>query len=164
MATSRRVSLLRAFSIGGLYREGLHSGIYTMYCPNDAGKAGTELWMAWNVQGECVIEVDRDSGNVLRSWGSNTFYMPHGLTVDHNGFVWLTDVGLHQVRRKNHTTQHWPKIGALSKDLAALIGPTGLQVQPRGREADGVGESVGTRGWAGPLLQANPREHGSDSH
>ncbi|OON16526.1 NHL repeat protein, partial [Opisthorchis viverrini] len=27
----------------------------------------------------------------------NTFYMPHGLTVDPEGNIWVTDVGLHQV-------------------------------------------------------------------
>jgi peptidylamidoglycolate lyase len=44
------------------------------------------------------MEIDRDSGAVLRSWGSNIFYMPHGLTVDQHGNLWLADTGLHQVR------------------------------------------------------------------
>lgn len=30
-------------------------------------------------------------------WGANTFYMPHSITVDNMGNVWVTDVGLHQV-------------------------------------------------------------------
>lgn len=37
------------------------------------------------------------SGKLLNSWGQNRFIMPHGLTVDHEGNLWLTDVGLHQV-------------------------------------------------------------------
>ncbi len=32
-----------------------------------------------------------------RRWGANTFYMPHSITVDNQGNVWVTDVGLHQV-------------------------------------------------------------------
>lgn len=31
------------------------------------------------------------------SWGSNKFYMPHGLTIDYKNNFWLTDVALHQV-------------------------------------------------------------------
>ena len=33
---------------------------------------------------------------MLQSWGANLFYMPHGLTVDPEGNVWVTDVGLQQ--------------------------------------------------------------------
>jgi peptidylamidoglycolate lyase len=34
---------------------------------------------------------------VKSSLGAHLFYMPHGLTVDHEGNIWVTDVGLHQV-------------------------------------------------------------------
>lgn len=44
-----------------------------------------------------VSVMDGKTGQLLFSWGENRFIMPHGLTVDHNGHVWLTDVGLHQV-------------------------------------------------------------------
>ena len=37
------------------------------------------------------------AGEVLASWGSDFFYMPHMVTIDRWGHVWLTDVGLHQV-------------------------------------------------------------------
>ncbi|MBN8421238.1 MAG: 6-bladed beta-propeller [Verrucomicrobia bacterium] len=37
------------------------------------------------------------TGRLLNSWGANRFIMPHGLTVDQAGNLWLTDVGLHQV-------------------------------------------------------------------
>jgi streptogramin lyase len=33
------------------------------------------------------------------STGKNMFYMPHGLTVDGAGNMYLTDTGLHQVMR-----------------------------------------------------------------
>ena len=36
-------------------------------------------------------------GKVLASWGEGMFLMPHMVTIDQWGFVWLTDVGLHQV-------------------------------------------------------------------
>jgi peptidylamidoglycolate lyase len=40
---------------------------------------------------------DGPTGRLLATWGENRFIMPHGLTIDHKGNVWLTDVGLHQV-------------------------------------------------------------------
>ncbi len=44
-----------------------------------------------------VSVIDGTSGELLFCWGENRFIMPHGLTLDHEGHVWLTDVGLHQV-------------------------------------------------------------------
>lgn len=44
-----------------------------------------------------VSVIDGGSGKLLATWGQNRFIMPHGLTVDHEGNLWLTDVGLHQV-------------------------------------------------------------------
>lgn len=44
-----------------------------------------------------VSAFDGATGRLLSSWGANRFIMPHGLTVDHAGNLWLTDVGLHQV-------------------------------------------------------------------
>jgi peptidylamidoglycolate lyase len=44
-----------------------------------------------------VSVIDGASGRLLATWGRNLFIMPHGLTVDHEGNLWLTDVGLHQV-------------------------------------------------------------------
>ena len=38
----------------------------------------------------------QDTGAVISSWGENKFLMPHGLTVDFEGNIWVTDVGLHQ--------------------------------------------------------------------
>uniref|UniRef100_A0A182M7E9 peptidylamidoglycolate lyase n=1 Tax=Anopheles culicifacies TaxID=139723 RepID=A0A182M7E9_9DIPT len=44
-----------------------------------------------------VLKFTHDSGNLLQEWGENLFYMPHGLTIDHEQNYWLTDVALHQV-------------------------------------------------------------------
>jgi peptidylamidoglycolate lyase len=40
---------------------------------------------------------DGATGRLLSTWGEKRFIMPHGLTVDQEGNLWLTDVGLHQV-------------------------------------------------------------------
>lgn len=44
-----------------------------------------------------VSMIDGASGKLLATWGEGRFVMPHGLTVDDDGNLWLTDVGLHQV-------------------------------------------------------------------
>lgn len=44
-----------------------------------------------------VIVFNATTGHVLFEWGSNRFYLPHGLTVDSENNVWVTDVALHQV-------------------------------------------------------------------
>lgn len=49
------------------------------------------------IEAPTVSVIDAATGRLLNSWGANMFIMPHGLTVDHEGNLWLTDVGLHQV-------------------------------------------------------------------
>jgi DNA-binding beta-propeller fold protein YncE len=41
--------------------------------------------------------IDTKKFQKINSWGAGQFYMPHGLTVDSEGNVWVTDVGLQQV-------------------------------------------------------------------
>lgn len=41
--------------------------------------------------------INSDTMQEMDSWGANRFYMPHGLTIDFESNVWLTDVGSHQV-------------------------------------------------------------------
>jgi peptidylamidoglycolate lyase len=49
------------------------------------------------IEAPTVSVIDGTSGKLLSSWGANMFIMPHGLTVDHESNLWLTDVGLHQI-------------------------------------------------------------------
>jgi peptidylamidoglycolate lyase len=48
---------------------------------------------------DAILVLDPDTGSVVSSTGKNMFYMPHGLTVDGAGNMYLTDTGLHQVMR-----------------------------------------------------------------
>jgi sugar lactone lactonase YvrE len=38
-----------------------------------------------------ILKFDRSSGKVLKSWGAGLFNFPHGLHVDKDGNVWVTD-------------------------------------------------------------------------
>lgn len=45
-----------------------------------------------------IVTIDSKTKQILDSWGENLFFLPHGLTIDHqNKSIWLTDVALHQV-------------------------------------------------------------------
>lgn len=46
-----------------------------------------------------VLALDKTTGKVVYKWGRNLFYMPHGLTIDHENNAWITDVALHQVMK-----------------------------------------------------------------
>lgn len=72
---------------------------------------GSQVWQADSFNGEynfntrkystiksdTIVVLNRNTGKLVQSWGSDMFYMPHGLTVDNDGNVWVTDVGRHQV-------------------------------------------------------------------
>lgn len=51
-----------------------------------------------SVETDAIVIIDKND-NVKRSFGRGMFYLPHGLTVDKKGNIWVTDVALHQVFR-----------------------------------------------------------------
>ncbi|XP_043283020.1 peptidyl-alpha-hydroxyglycine alpha-amidating lyase 1-like [Venturia canescens] len=48
------------------------------------------------IKHDTILLYDKTGRKVLQ-WGRNMFYLPHGLTIDHEGNYWMTDVALHQV-------------------------------------------------------------------
>lgn len=44
----------------------------------------------------CILQVDRETGNVIRKFGEDTFFMPHGITVTRDA-IWVTDTGTHMI-------------------------------------------------------------------
>jgi len=51
-----------------------------------------------------LLTVNTKNGQIISQFGNDTFYMPHGLSIDNDGNLWLTDVAMHQVF-KYDTTQ-----------------------------------------------------------
>ncbi|XP_004531283.1 peptidyl-alpha-hydroxyglycine alpha-amidating lyase 1 isoform X1 [Ceratitis capitata] len=49
------------------------------------------------IRDNTVLALERKTGQVVYGWGKGLFYMPHGLTIDHENNAWVTDVALHQV-------------------------------------------------------------------
>ncbi|XP_022332159.2 peptidyl-glycine alpha-amidating monooxygenase A-like isoform X2 [Crassostrea virginica] len=50
------------------------------------------------IQANCIV-VYNSAGQVIRQFGKDMFFLPHGISVDDKLNVWVTDVGLHQVMR-----------------------------------------------------------------
>ncbi|XP_063589457.1 peptidyl-glycine alpha-amidating monooxygenase A-like isoform X2 [Penaeus indicus] len=44
-----------------------------------------------------LLHLHKENGQIIDKWGENLFFMPHGLTLDKDDNIWVTDVGLHQV-------------------------------------------------------------------
>ncbi|WP_395738079.1 peptidyl-alpha-hydroxyglycine alpha-amidating lyase family protein [Prosthecobacter sp.] len=62
-----------------------------------SGRVWTKPFPKEPIAAPTVSVFEGATGRLLSTWGANRFIMPHGLTVDHTGNLWLTDVGLHQV-------------------------------------------------------------------
>lgn len=46
-----------------------------------------------------IVTLTNSTGTKISAFGANLFFLPHGLTVDHEDNIWTTDVGLHQVMK-----------------------------------------------------------------
>lgn len=51
------------------------------------------------IKDDTILIIDGEDGSSVTSFGSNLFYMPHGITSDNMGNLWITDVARHQVMR-----------------------------------------------------------------
>lgn len=98
------------------------------------------------IKSSTILVIDRDSGKLLKSWGENLFIMPHGLTVDNENNVWVTDVGLHQVFKFNADGKMLLKLGEAKvsgNDSVHFDRPTDIAIAGDGSiyVSDGYGNS-----------------------
>jgi quinoprotein glucose dehydrogenase len=82
-----------------------------------------------------VLEFDGESGKLLHSWGADTFLVPHGISIDGEDNVFLTDVGLQQVFKFTHAGKLLfaigePRVGAW--DATHFNQPTDIGIRPDG--------------------------------
>lgn len=74
-----------------------------------------------------VFMVEPSDGRLLKAWGAGAFIMPHGLSIDADDNVWVTDVGLHQVMKFSHDGQLLLTLGVpgvAGNDAAHFARPT----------------------------------------
>ncbi|TAL37362.1 MAG: hypothetical protein EPN98_03500 [Phenylobacterium sp.] len=62
-----------------------------------AGRTWSEPLPLDAIKAPTVAVFDAATGRFLREWGAGAFAMPHGLSVDAQDNVWLTDVALQQL-------------------------------------------------------------------
>ncbi len=84
---------------------------------------------------DAVLEIDADSGRLIRSWGANRFLVPHGITIDSANNVFLTDVGLQQVFKFSHDGTLVFAVGEARVgkwDATHFNQPTDIAIRPDG--------------------------------
>ena len=93
-----------------------------------------------------ILELDKTTGKIINSWGAGLFIMPHGLTIDKDNNVWVTDVGSHQIFKFTHEGVLLMKLGEAGvpgDDTAHFNMPTDIAVTNDGSfyVSDGYGNS-----------------------
>jgi len=93
-----------------------------------------------------MLKIDTHSGEVLKEWGDGLFCWPHGLNVDKDGNIWVTDVGLHQVFKFDENGVLLMKLGVTGEagsDTMHFNKPTDVAVAEDGSfyVSDGYGNS-----------------------
>lgn len=98
------------------------------------------------IPGKTVLLIDKETGELKEAWGENFFIMPHGLSVDKDNNVWVTDVGRHQVFKFSHEGHLLMQVGESKMpgtDAAHFNRPTDVAVAADGSfyVSDGYGNS-----------------------
>jgi peptidylamidoglycolate lyase len=98
------------------------------------------------IAGKTILIINKDNGTLINSWGADQFIMPHGLTVDRENNIWVTDVGLHQVFKFSHEGKLLLKLGEAGiagHDSVHFNKPTAVAVAKDGSfyASDGYGNS-----------------------
>ncbi len=85
--------------------------VFVFHRPGRKWKILEEVFPDSLISANTILLLDRQTGKILSSWGNNLFIMPHGLTVDKDNNVWVTDVGLHQIFKFSHEGKLLMKLG-----------------------------------------------------
>jgi len=87
------------------------------------------------IQPPTILSFDGKTGKPLNSWGVNLFLNPHGLAIDHEDNIWVTDCGRQQVLKFANDGRLMMTVGEQGK--AGLDGqhfnqPTDIAIAPDG--------------------------------
>jgi peptidylamidoglycolate lyase len=98
------------------------------------------------IRSKTILIIDRCNGKLIGSWGDNLFIMPHGLTIDTENNIWVTDVGLHQIFKFSHDGKLLIKLGEANvsgNDSLHFNKPTDIAIAKDGSfyVSDGYGNS-----------------------
>jgi peptidylamidoglycolate lyase len=82
-----------------------------------------------------VLVLDPATGAVVSSWGKDVFLVPHSITFDRDGNVWVSDTGLHQVMKFSPDGRRLMVLGEArvpGTDAAHFNQPSGVTVADDG--------------------------------
>ena len=100
-----------------------------------SGRVWSQPFPADPIAANTISVLDGKTGALLDSWGAGQFILPHGLTIDSQGNVWLTDVGLHQVFKYSPAGEGLLTLGEArvpGADASHFNLPTDVAVLPDG--------------------------------
>lgn len=111
-----------------------------------AGRKWSDPFPKEFIDKNTILELDEETGIIIKEWGANLFIMPHGLTVDKEDNIWVTDVGLHQILKFSHDGQLLMTLGIAKtpgNDSLHFNLPTDVAVADDGSfyVSDGYGNS-----------------------
>ena len=89
-------SLPSNFKLGQVTGVAVDAGSH-VYVFHRSDRTWTTPFPKEAIHGQTIAVFDAKTGKLLSTLGNQTFIMPHGLSIDNNGYLWLTDVGSHQV-------------------------------------------------------------------
>jgi sugar lactone lactonase YvrE len=95
-------------------------------------------------RGKTPVQIFDAAGNRLSAWGEGEFQKPHGIGLDPDGSVWITDTGLHVARKYSPDGNRLLSLGTPGEagdDTSHFNQPTDVAVAPDGTTyvSDGYG-------------------------
>lgn len=77
-----------------IFHRGSHRWLASTFDVNDVYQPSKEA----PISEETIVTIDPADKKIIRAWGRDIFFLPHGLSLNLAGnSLWLTDLGLHQV-------------------------------------------------------------------
>ena len=87
----------------------MHSSKYSHFSSSFIGNEfNTKVYGP--IDEDVISVINPNTYETILTTGAGRFYMPHGIHIDFDGNIWLTDVGLHQVFKLNPQNLDKPEL------------------------------------------------------